>query len=372
MNQLARVAPQQSAALASPSNLGDLQTLGNLLAQSGFFADAKQGSQALVKVLAGQELGIPPIAAMTGIYIVQGRVSIGANLMAARVKSSGKYDYRVVEHSADICILEFFQISERGREPLGQSSFSYKDALAAGTKNLDKYPRNMLFARAMSNGVRFYCPDIFIGPVYTPEELDLPVNETGEVVTLRHEQPQPQQPPRLQVAPTATPAATIEAEPLADAEQVAAINALWPEFGVRGAVSGVLKPLAEYLAGKWGVSAPEELSAANAGTLIKWMQQRQLAAQHPEPTKAAPGAGLDAWKCTQESGGRALAMEILSLTAEVETLGIAEAAWRDELKLEFPGVDSRKELTAEQAEAWREILRNLAVALKAKAAAATE
>ena len=28
----------------------------------------------------------------------------------------------------------------------------------------------MLFARAISNGVKWYCPDVFGGPVYVPEE----------------------------------------------------------------------------------------------------------------------------------------------------------------------------------------------------------
>lgn len=29
----------------------------------------------------------------------------------------------------------------------------------------------MLFARAISNGVKWYCPDVFAGPVYVPEEM---------------------------------------------------------------------------------------------------------------------------------------------------------------------------------------------------------
>ena len=28
----------------------------------------------------------------------------------------------------------------------------------------------MLFARAMSNGVRWYCPDVAMTPLYTPDE----------------------------------------------------------------------------------------------------------------------------------------------------------------------------------------------------------
>ena len=35
-----------------------------------------------------------------------------------------------------------------------------------------QFPRNMKFARAMSNGVGLHCPDLTAGtPVYTPDEL---------------------------------------------------------------------------------------------------------------------------------------------------------------------------------------------------------
>lgn len=45
------------------------------------------------------------------------------------------------------------------------------------------YPQNMLFARAISSGVRRYCPDVFNGNlVYVPEELGAQVDEDGEIV----------------------------------------------------------------------------------------------------------------------------------------------------------------------------------------------
>jgi hypothetical protein len=66
--------------------------------------------------------------------------------------------------------LEFFL----GDKSIGISTFSLDDARRAGlTSNptWKSYPRNMLFARALSNGARWFCPDVFNGPVYTPEEL---------------------------------------------------------------------------------------------------------------------------------------------------------------------------------------------------------
>ncbi|MEI6490074.1 MAG: hypothetical protein WCP52_13975 [Bacteroidota bacterium] len=132
------------------------------------FTDIKSAAQAMVKIIAGQEIGIPPFASMSGIHIIQGKPTIGAGLIASSIKGSGKYDFRVVDHSEKICSIEFFQ----GKESLGISTFTIDDAKKAGTKNIDKFPKNMLFARAISNGVKFYTPDVFSGPVYTPEEME--------------------------------------------------------------------------------------------------------------------------------------------------------------------------------------------------------
>ena len=101
------------------------------------------------------------------IHIIQGKPTIGAGLMAARVKGFGKYDYKVIEHNDKVCSIEYFQ----GKESIGVSTFTIEDARKAGTKNLDKFPRNMLFSRAMSNGVKWFTPDIYEMPVYVPEEM---------------------------------------------------------------------------------------------------------------------------------------------------------------------------------------------------------
>ena len=146
----------------------DAVNLGEVFFKSAMFADIKSASQAVVKILAGQEVGIPPLASMTGIHIISGKTVIGAGLMASRVKSFGKYDYRVLEMTDTICRIEFFH----AKESLGISTFSIEDAKRAGTKNLDKFPRNMLFARAMSNGVKWFTPDIYSQPVYVPEEME--------------------------------------------------------------------------------------------------------------------------------------------------------------------------------------------------------
>lgn len=161
-------------------NQMSLADLGQILTKSGFFQDTKDAAQAVVKVLAGQELGFGPIASMTGIYVIQGRITMSANLLAAAIKRTQRYNYRVVELTDAKADIAFF---ENGKE-CGRSVFTDQDARKAGTKNMDKFPRNMLFARALSNGARWYCADVFGGPVYTPEELGANINEDGEVIDI--------------------------------------------------------------------------------------------------------------------------------------------------------------------------------------------
>jgi len=156
----------------------EIMGIGKAFAESGMFPDIKTAAQAVVKIQAGAEMGIPPFASMSGIHIIQGKPTIGAGLMAANVKASGKYDYKVIEANEKVCSIDFYQ----GKEKLGNSKFTIEDAKKAGTKNIDKYPKNMLFARAISNGVKFFTPDIFSGPVYTPEEFDITVDADHEVV----------------------------------------------------------------------------------------------------------------------------------------------------------------------------------------------
>lgn len=147
--------------------VNDIMIMAKTFAESGMFTDAKAMGQAFVKIQAGQEIGIPPFAAMSGIHIIQGKPTIGAGLIASTVKGSGKYDYKVVKMDDKICSVDFYQ----GKEMIGNSTFTIEDAKKALTKNIDKFPKNMLFARAISNGVKWFCPDVFSGPVYVPEEM---------------------------------------------------------------------------------------------------------------------------------------------------------------------------------------------------------
>lgn len=162
-------------------DFSDIKAIAVTFAKSGLFQDARDEVKACVKIMAGAELGIPPFAAMTGISIINGKPCIGSNLMAASLKKSGKYNYKVKCGTDKQCTIEFWELGH----VLGEYTFTIEDAVRAGLASKDvwkKYPKAMLFARAISAGIRFYCPDLFLGGTYyTPEEMGAEVDEDGNV-----------------------------------------------------------------------------------------------------------------------------------------------------------------------------------------------
>jgi len=162
--------------------MNELSTAATALHASGFFSDVKTQAQAMVKVMAGAEIGLPPFASMSGIHIVQGKPVIGANLVATLVKNDPRYDYRVKQADNKACVLTWYE----GGKPVGESSFTWDEATAAGLTSKDnwrKYTSDMLFARALTRGARRYAPGIFGGaPIYTPDEMGVDTDEDGHVI----------------------------------------------------------------------------------------------------------------------------------------------------------------------------------------------
>jgi len=197
------------------ATLDDVQRVAKLLAMSNYFdAKAAQGDTAIAqlatKILAGREMGYGPFASVQGIHVIQGKPVISANLMAAAVKRSGRYDYRVRKLDNDGCEVEFFQRTGDKWESLGKSAFTRDDAKAAGLlgkDNWSKFARNMFFARALSNGIRWFAADVFDGSAaYTPDELGVDEDADGNAITVQaHVVGQEAQP---QSAPPAAPATT--------------------------------------------------------------------------------------------------------------------------------------------------------------------
>ncbi len=191
-----------------------IQRTASALAASGYFSDAQTQAKAIVKVMAGAELGIAPFAAMTGIHVIKGKVSVGGALLAGIIKNDPRYDFRVLVMDDKEVSLQFYESGHNGQwEKSGISTFTAADAKRAGTQNMGKFPRNMLFNRAISNGAKWYAPGAGGGmPVYTDGEIvtsKTAVLESGEsanVITgeIIDEQPiyEADEPPFVEDEPT--------------------------------------------------------------------------------------------------------------------------------------------------------------------------
>lgn len=208
-----------------PTNLEDLQRIARMCAESGFFQDARQLAQACVKIAAGAEYGVPPIVSMAKVNIIKGRVSISAEIMASSMKHAG-YKLKVRFEGEQICTITV--IDPDGIE-LGDSTFSMDDAKRAGLlggEGWRKYPRNMLYARAVSNAARWFAPEVLTGAI-TPEELGGDENAAQEYEPISEPPPSPIPPPQQIAPPPSEPvfeASFEEEEPLPPTSEIRNLN----------------------------------------------------------------------------------------------------------------------------------------------------
>lgn len=181
---LQKFTAHQQATAPVPATVDEAIRLGEIMAASGMFKDATDAPKAVARVIAGRELGIGPMASLQGINIIQGRVTLSANLIAGLIKRSGRYDYRATVNDTEAEVVFYEGAASAGRE-IGRATFSLEDAKRAklAGDNWTKYPRDMMFARAITAGARRHTPDIFTGPVYLPEDVGYDTDpETGEVI----------------------------------------------------------------------------------------------------------------------------------------------------------------------------------------------
>lgn len=173
-NQTTAITATNQTGVEIARDLTSVQSLAEAFTQSGMFTDIKSKAQAIVKIVAGSELGLPPVYSMQNINLIRNRLTTSANTMAMLVKKSGRYNYRIKKHDEQECSIAFYEIENDKWVEVGDSTFTMKDATKADLVKPEsgwaKYPRAMLFSRAISQGARIYAPDA-IGGIYTDEEI---------------------------------------------------------------------------------------------------------------------------------------------------------------------------------------------------------
>ena len=144
----------------------DVKGIANSFIKSGLFYDTKSPEVAIVKIMAGHELGLQPFQSMQSFDIIQGKVFVKPILLCGLLKKGGKYDYRIIESTDKICIIDFYE----NKEKIGESVVTIEECIRMGLTNKDnwkKQPNTMLFNRCMSQGIRRFAPDLYLMPIYT-------------------------------------------------------------------------------------------------------------------------------------------------------------------------------------------------------------
>lgn len=147
------------------------QTMAKSAVESKMYKGIGDQSGIMMIMLAARELGIPPMQALNGgLNIIQGKVEISARMMNALIRKAG-HIVKIKESTETNCILEGRRNDTNEAQ---EASFSFAEAQKAGLVKPGggwfKWPKDMLFARALSRLSRQLFPDV-IGIGYVEGEI---------------------------------------------------------------------------------------------------------------------------------------------------------------------------------------------------------
>lgn len=202
--------------------LPQLERMAAAISKSGMFG-FKTPEQALSVMLMAQAEGVHPARAMNEYHCIEGKPALRADAMLARFQSAG----------GRVRWLEMTDTVVRGEfsHPAGGTvviDWTIERARAANLANRGPwkaYPRSMLRARCISEGVRSTFPGIAVG-IYTAEE-------TADIVAEERERDITPQRIDAAVASVATNALTDEERQ----EHLRAMHEAGDEAGLRAAFS---------------------------------------------------------------------------------------------------------------------------------------
>lgn len=202
--------------------VGELERMAQAISTSKLFG-AMTTEQAMALMLVAQAEGLHPATAARDYHIIQGRPTLKADAMLARyLHSGGKVEWH--EHT-DQKVAATFSHTAGGSLRI-EWDFARAKMAGLGSKDMWlKYPRQMLRARVISEGIRATNPAVAIG-IYTPEEAqDFEPAERGKGRKARDMgdavivQPEP-------------PTQAVEADPAITEAQAVELKALCREMGV--------------------------------------------------------------------------------------------------------------------------------------------
>ena len=171
--------------LPTTFSVTDMEKMATVILKSKLFG-METVDQTLTLMLLAQSEGMHPATAARDFHIIKGRPAMKADAMLARFQQSGgKVEW---QEYTDAKVAAYFSHPQSPKPVLIEWTFAHAAKIGLTGKDTWKnYPRAMLRARVISEGVRTCFPVISTG-IYTPEEIqDFPTTErdvTPESVTL--------------------------------------------------------------------------------------------------------------------------------------------------------------------------------------------
>jgi len=145
----------------------DMQQMAEVAAGSKMFG-FKNTQEAMAIMLLCQAENLHPAVAMRDYHVIQGRPALKADAMLARFQQAGgKVDWK---EYTDEKVTGVFSHPQGGTLELSWTLTQAKSIGIANKDNWKNYPRAMLRARVISEGIRSVYPGCVVG-VYTPEEV---------------------------------------------------------------------------------------------------------------------------------------------------------------------------------------------------------
>lgn len=273
-------------------NLTEVFEIARALKQaSGFLPSHLRNEGEIVAVLlAGRELGLPPMVSIRCIRLIKGNVSLDASLQLGMMVSAG-VRYRWLKDGSD-GVEAVLELTRDGQAPhISRYTWAMAErARLTGGENWQKHPAAMLRARAVSAAGKAYMPDVLAG-VYVPGELDEEPAPVALTVVPRHQEP-PQEP---REAPKALPSPTSPTEP-APAPQAgvqAILEMHLPKLRARKTEAELVDWLRQVSAQKYALPYKRALWAAlesHAKNLKLSPEKIAARAAAPETAETAPTA----------------------------------------------------------------------------------
>lgn len=162
-----------------PRTLGEVTSMAEVFAKSGLLPEQLRGKvpDVVVQIMAGQELGLAPMAAIRGVHIVSGKPILSADTMVALALGSGLCEYfSCVEETATSVT---YETKRKGNPNAQRVSWSDEDTKTAGLNLKDNWrmhKKQMRRARAKAILARDVYPDVLAG-CYDPDEIQAPARE---------------------------------------------------------------------------------------------------------------------------------------------------------------------------------------------------